>query len=147
MSTNPLHHTNVEKEIYEISSMASTDDGFKICFKFGPYQTSENANSEKLVEFAEVIFQGPVRVDYYSDEGFNQSFNDAEHFEKVDEGIPGLIVADGSTYLNEYKNKEEWAAICHEDGFRHFIVWSYGSGVIHVLSDIDPLVKKVSNAH
>ena len=147
MSASPLHHKNVDQEIYDITRLEMTDDGFKVGLTFGPYQTSENANEEKIILKTEVNFASPARVDFYSDEGYDQSFKDSDLFEIVDSNVPGLIVSGKSVYLDEYKRKEEWAAICHKEDFRHFVVWSYGSGVIHILSDIDPIIGKIANAH
>lgn len=144
MSTSPLHYKNNEEEIYEITSLQDTEDGFRVEFNYGPVKTSKNADLKLEVKKAEVIFYSPVRLDYYSDEGFNQSFVDVEKFEKLDKNFPGVIFANESVYLNDYKIKEEWASICHEQNFRHFVVWSYWAGVIHILSDIDPIIKSVN---
>jgi len=130
MSTSPLHHKNNDKEIVDILSCNWTvGPSLAITISYCDKTKTEDK------EFVQLVFSDPVRVDIYEDEGRNLSFDDAKCFEKVSEEIPGILKSKSSKYLNLYLKNEPVAESFYSEDLSHFVIWSYASGVIHVLAN------------
>ena len=138
MSINPLHHENNDREIIDILS-CNIIPGLSTTLIFSFGSISKVDNDEKY--FTSALFAAPVRVDAYDDEGSNLSFESESGFIKVTDNIPGLIVSKESKYLKEYLEKEDWVEAHSGETLSHYVLWSYGGGVIHILSSHSPILE------
>ena len=139
MSTNPLHYKNNIKEVIEILSCSVIPGvSANLTFSFGSFEKSEDER-----KFVSALFPAPVRVDMFDDEGSNISFESETGFERVSNTVPGVIQSKKSKYLEDFLKSESFVEAHSGEQLTHYVVWSYGGGVVHILSANRPTLEEI----
>jgi len=140
MSTNPLHYKNNKEEIIEIITCTVVPGiSATLLFSFGAIESKTDEDRK----FVSALFAAPIRVDVFDDEGSNLAFESEKQFEKVSATIPGVIRSKKSKYLSDYLKREDWVEAHSGEDIAHYVIWSYGGGVVHILSANPPILEEI----
>jgi hypothetical protein len=129
-----------DKEILEVLSCTVVPQlSAHMTFSFG----SVKPDAKEGRRFASILFACPIRVDMYDDEGSNLEFESETNFIPISKEIPGVLASSKSKYLKEFLEKEYWVEAHSGKELTHYVVWSYGGGVVHVLSTSPPTLEEI----
>ena len=133
--SSPRTSVRTEREVLDILSCNVLPSlSTNIVYKYG----AKTAQTDQNDLFVSATFVAPIRVDIYDDEGSNIALDDYSAFQEVASDVPGVMVSDTSDYLESFLERESYVEAHSGQSLRHYVIYSYTAGVIHILSNNSP---------